>query len=161
MKKKKKKNNYVWCKKILYRFLIYDKGIFAFLGRGVIHPGVLNANQGTHVAILLWSFFVLLLLVFFFSFFPQMETSLHLSWRLSSILEGRSLPSPQQEKGRSLCQLVGSCGKLARCGACPGGGAALLQAVAADWEPGGNGCLKARYFLAISSCFVGKGGIRK
>lgn len=40
------------------------KAFLHFLGRGGIHPGALNANQGTHVAILLWRF-----LVFFFSIF--------------------------------------------------------------------------------------------
>lgn len=82
------------------------KAFLHFLGRGGIHPGALNANQGTHVAILLWRF-----LVFFFSiFFPLTETSLGLSWRLSSIPEGRSLPlQPPAGEGE---EPLPACGKL-------------------------------------------------
>lgn len=158
-RRKKNKNNYVWCKKILSRSLIYDQGISAFSGEGWHPPWCFECKPRDTCCpspLEVFGFF------FFNFFFPwRKQVWVWVGGFRPSQRGARSPCSPQQEKGRSLCQLVGSCGKLARCGACPGGGAALLPAVAADWEPGGNGCLAARYFLAISSRFAGKGGKRK
>lgn len=115
------------------------KACLHFLGRGVIHPGALNANQGTHVAILLWSFFF-----FFFPIFFSPEGNKS-GFELKAFVHPRGALAPLQPPAGEGEEPLPACGKLwearARRGACPGGGAALLPAVAADWEPGGNGCL--------------------
>lgn len=74
-----------------------------FLGRGGIHPGALNANQGTHVAILLWRFF-------FFNFFsPDGNKS---GFELEAFVHPRGALAPLQPPAGEGEEPLPACGKL-------------------------------------------------